>query len=234
MQPFKQGLFWNMVYCMYIYLKWSWFVDCQQLTGEMPSQQPTLQPAMASFQLATSAALRGGNWHIINQDIGKEMIRLTWEVTTTCWALTSSLGRPTFSPPAAAALSMQVHMETISKWAIAGGQMWTGAMQQEHAKPNGCSLRWQISFTAGWTSSWDPCGNERSTYSKVVSLSANLIWRNRLQYPTNVYDGNRLPLPILRLKMECLVYIWCLLTCLMVVDMGIKIPGIQSQYQDRK
>jgi hypothetical protein len=51
-------------------------------------------------------------------------------------------------------------------------------------------------------------------------------------YPTNVYDGNRLLLPVLRQKMV-LSDEWCLFTCQMVVVMGIEIPEIQFQYQDR-
>ncbi len=55
----------------------------------------------------------------------------------------------------------------------------------------------------------------------TVSPSANPIWRNWFRiYPTNVYDGNKLLLPILWQKMA-LSGVWCLLTCWMVVGIEI-------------
>jgi hypothetical protein len=74
-----------------------------------------------------------------------------------------------------------------------------------------------------------------TTTGDTITVSRPLLTRLKIlvPIPTIVYDGNRLSLPILRQKMaeSC---VWCLLTCWMVVDMGIKIPGTQVQYQSRK
>ncbi len=67
----------------------------------------------------------------------------------------------------------------------------------------------------------------------IVSPSANPIGDIGSGYPANVYDGNRLSLPILRQKMA---QFWCMMFidlpdgCFWWVD-RIEIPGIQVQYQ---
>ncbi len=65
----------------------------------------------------------------------------------------------------------------------------------------------------------------------TVSPSANLSREISTGYPTNVYDGNKLSLPIHNIALSD---VWCLLTCRMVVDMEIETPRIQFQYQNRK
>jgi hypothetical protein len=63
--------------------------------------------------------------------------------------------------------------------------------------------------------------------------SANPIGETGSGYPTNVYDGNRLSLPILRQKIA-LSDVWCLLTCRMVVVMRIEYLEYNSSTRTEK
>jgi hypothetical protein len=60
-----------------------------------------------------------------------------------------------------------------------------------------------------------------------------LTWLENIgfEYPFYVYDGNRPLAPILNYSKTKMVQsdVCCLLTCLMIVVVGIKIPGIHSR-----
>ncbi len=68
--------------------------------------------------------------------------------------------------------------------------------------------------------------------NSVISVlpSANLVLENiGSVYPFYVYDGHRPLAPILHKTKKVQSAVWCLLTCVMMMFNGLKIPGIQSR-----